>query len=422
MLTIQLLHARQILDSRGNPTVEVEATLSDGSFAVAGVPSGASTGKYEAVELRDGDKKTYGGKGVLTAIGNVNGPILKVLKDHDAENQKGVDQLMIDLDGTENKANLGANSILGVSLAVSKAVAVSKKLDFYQYLEALYRPYGAMKAMSLPRPMMNLVNGGSHSDAPIDIQEFMIVPIGAETFSKGLQMGAEIFQSLKKTLSNKGLSTAVGDEGGFAPKLGSSTEVLDLMIEAGSAIGYKAGIDFAFALDAAATEFYDEKTGIYGLTGAGLDFTSSQMVAYYKDLTTRYPIISIEDGMSEDDFEGWALLQKELGAICQIVGDDLFVTNPKRLQMGFVQNLANSILIKLNQIGTLSETFETMAMAQKQGYSCVISHRSGETEDTSIADLAVATGAGQIKTGSLSRTDRICKYNRLLRIEETLSE
>lgn len=412
-VTLDCVTAREVLDSRGNPTVEVDVRLSDGAFGRAIVPSGASTGKYEAVEKRDGDKKRYGGKGVLKAIEAVKTHIAPVLLGTDPFNQKAIDQKIIALDGTENKSNFGANALLGVSLAVAKASAASQHKSLYSYL-------GGDQATLLPMPMMNLINGGAHSDAPIDIQEFMIVPVGAKSFSQAIRMGAEIFHALKALLASKNLSTCVGDEGGFAPDLSSSKEVLDCLLQAGETAGYKAGIDFALALDVAANELYHEESGIYSLAGEKKCLTSAELVDYYEDLLTSYPIVSLEDGMEEDDFEGWALLNKRLGDRCQIVGDDLYVTNPKRLKIGFEQNLANSILIKLNQIGTLSETLETMEIAHDHGYTCVISHRSGETEDTTIADLAVATRAGQIKTGSLSRTDRICKYNQLLRIEEEL--
>lgn len=413
--TIEYLTAREVLDSRGNPTVEVDVRLSDASFGRAIVPSGASTGKYEAVEKRDGDKTRYVGKGVLKAVEAVKVHIAPKILGMDPFDQKALDHLLITLDGTENKSNFGANALLGVSLAVARAAASSKKKPLYRYI-------GSDNSTLLPMPMMNFINGGAHSDAPIDIQEFMIVPVGAKSFSEAIRMGAEIFQALKSLLTSKGLSTCVGDEGGFAPQLSSSKEVLDCLLQAGEKAGYCAGKDFGFALDVAANELYHEPSGIYSLKGEAKCLTSAELVDYYEDLFRDYPILSLEDGMAEDDFEGWALLNKRLGERYQIVGDDLYVTNPKRLQMGFDQNLANSILIKLNQIGTLSETLETMEIAHDRDYTCVVSHRSGETEDTTIADLAVATRAGQIKTGSLSRTDRICKYNQLLRIEEELGD
>ncbi len=413
MTAIQHITAREILDSRGNPTVEVDVWLSDDAFGRAAVPSGASTGKYEAVEKRDGDMYRYLGKGVLKAVEAVKGPIAKALKGVDPFNQALIDKTLIKLDGTKDKSKFGANALLGVSLAVAKAAANSCGMPFYEYI-------GGEEATLLPMPMMNLINGGAHSDAPIDIQEFMIIPTGAKTFREALRMGAEIFHSLKKLLSQKGLGVAVGDEGGFAPKLSSSREVLDYLLEAGTNAGYRPAKDFGLAIDAAANEFYDNTSGKYVLKGEGKTLSSAELVDYYADLLQSYPILSLEDAMAEDDFEGWALLNAKLGDRCQIVGDDLFVTNPERLQMGFDQNLANSILIKLNQIGTLTETLFTIAMASEEGYTCVVSHRSGETEDTTIADLVVATDAGQIKTGSLSRTDRICKYNQLLRIEEEL--
>ncbi len=420
MTTITSIHGRQILDSRGNPTVEVDVSLSDGSIGRVAVPSGASTGRYEAVEKRDGDKAFYAGKSVLETLEGVNTVIASALVGQSPFDQNYIDDKLIKLDGTDNKSRLGANAILGVSLAIAQAAAQAKDIPFYRYLTDVFQNHGGSGQNSLPMPMMNLVNGGAHSDAPIDIQEFMIIPVGAPTFSEALRMGAEIFHALKSLLSDQGLTVAVGDEGGFAPHLPSPESVLENMVVAGQNAGYNVGKDFVFALDAAATEFYNEDTGQYEMVGAGKTLSSQELVAYYQKLATTFPIVSIEDGMAEDDFAGWALLQKTLGSHVQIVGDDLFVTNPKRLQMGFDQNLANSILIKLNQIGTLSETLATIAMAQKHGFTCVISHRSGETEDTTIADLAVATNAGQIKTGSLSRTDRICKYNQLLRIQEDL--
>lgn len=419
MVTITSLYARQILDSRGNPTVEVDVHLSDGSMGRAAVPSGASTGKYEAVEKRDCRQSYYNGKSVLDTVEAVNTTIASAIVGQSPFDQSRLDQKLCDLDGTDNKSNLGANGILGVSLAIAKAAAKSKKIAFYRYIGSLYDENGS-SVFSLPMPMMNLVNGGAHSDAPIDIQEFMVVPVGATSFDDAIRMGSEIFHALKKNLSSQALTVAVGDEGGFAPHLGSSEDVLEQMVVAAQNAGYKAGIDFKFALDAAATEFYNPQTGQYEMTGAKRTLSTEELVDYYVSLCKLFPIVSIEDGMAEDDFEGWALLTKTLGHNVQIVGDDLFVTNPKRLQLGLDQTLATSILIKLNQIGTLTETLETIRMAQNNGYTCVISHRSGETEDTTIADLAVATNAGQIKTGSLSRTDRVCKYNQLIRIAEDL--
>ncbi len=415
IITVEQLTAREVLDSRGNPTVEVDVRLSDGAFGRAIVPSGASTGKYEAVEKRDGDKKRYSGKGVLKAVDAVKSHIAPKILGADPFDQKALDQRLIELDGTDNKSNLGANALLGVSIAVARAAAASQNKPLYRYI-------GNDKSTLLPMPMMNFINGGAHSDAPIDIQEFMIVPVGANRFSEAIRMGAEIFHALKSLLASKSLSTCVGDEGGFAPQLSSSKDVLDALLQAGEKAGYRAGKDFGFALDVAANELYHEESGIYSLKGEGQCLSSAELADYYEDHFRDYPILSLEDGMAEDDFEGWALLNKRLGERYQIVGDDLYVTNSKRLQIGFDQNLSNSILIKLNQIGTLSETLETMKMAQTHGYTCVVSHRSGETEDTTIADLAVATRAGQIKTGSLSRTDRICKYNQLLRIEEELGD
>lgn len=416
---IQHIHGREILDSRGNPTVEVDVVLANGAFGRAAVPSGASTGRYEAVELRDGDARRFGGKGVSKAVSAVNGLLQKGLVGMDALDQRAVDQKLIDLDGHEDKSQCGANALLGISLAVSRAASASQHVPYHHYVATLFEGLSPSPTL-LPMPMMNFINGGAHSDAPIDIQEFMIVPTGAPSFKEALRMGAEIFQALKKILAKRGLTVSVGDEGGFAPHLSSSREVLDVLLEAGSAAGFRPAKDFALALDAAANEFFDIETGIYTLSGENKKLTSAQLVDYYADLQKSYPIVSIEDGMAEDDFAGWAVLNAKLGDRIQIVGDDLFVTNPKRLQLGFEQNLANSILVKLNQIGSLTETLDTMAMAHRNGYRCVVSHRSGETEDTTIADLAVATGAGQIKTGSLSRTDRICKYNQLLRIEESL--
>lgn len=404
------IFAREILDSRGNPTVEAEVTLSDGSFGRAAVPSGASTGAYEAHEQRDGDAR-YNGKGVLNAVDAVNGEIAEELMGLDATEQRLIDELMIELDGTENKSRLGANALLGVSMAVAKAAAESCSLPLYRYI-------GGANARILPCPMMNIINGGQHADNPIDIQEFMIMPVNADTFGDALRMGAEVFHALKKGLSDAGHNTNVGDEGGFAPGLRSATEALDFILKAIEAAGYAPGEDIALALDAAATEFY--KGGKYVMKGEGKTRDSGGMVDYLADLTARYPIISIEDGMAEDDWDGWVSLTDRLGDRIQLVGDDLFVTNPNRLAMGLERGAANSILIKVNQIGTLSETLDAVDLANRHAYTSVMSHRSGETEDTTIADLAVATNCGQIKTGSLSRSDRIAKYNQLLRIEEEL--
>ncbi|ADU14560.1 phosphopyruvate hydratase [Asticcacaulis excentricus] len=405
--------AREILDSRGNPTVEVDVTLEDGAFGRAAVPSGASTGAHEAVEKRDGDKSRYLGKGVRQAVDAVNGEIYEALSGLDARDQRHIDQILINLDGTENKARLGANAILGVSLAVAKAAAASVNLPLYKYV-------GGLSARVLPVPLMNIINGGAHADNPIDIQEFMIVPAGAETFSEALRMGAEIFHSLKSALKKAGHNTNVGDEGGFAPNLSSAEVALQFIVDAGTAAGYKAGEDYWLALDVASTEFFkDEK---YHLEGEGKVLSREEMVDYLANLADKFPICSIEDGMSEDDFEGWALLTERLGDRLQLVGDDLFVTNPSRLETGIVEGLANSILVKVNQIGTLSETMDAVDMAHRSGYTSVMSHRSGETEDSTIADLAVALNCGQIKTGSLARSDRLAKYNQLLRIESILDD
>ncbi|MBX3479164.1 MAG: phosphopyruvate hydratase [Caulobacter sp.] len=403
--------AREILDSRGNPTVEVDVVLEDGSFGRAAVPSGASTGAHEAVELRDGDKARYLGKGVLKAVDGVNGEIFDALSGQDAADQRRIDDMLIELDGTENKSRLGANALLGVSLAVAKAAAVAAGLPLYKYV-------GGVSARVLPVPMMNIINGGAHADNPIDIQEFMILPTGAPTFSEGLRMGAEIFHGLKKALKDAGHNTNVGDEGGFAPNLSSADEALAFIMKAAEGAGYKAGDDFLLGLDVASTEFF--KNGKYELEGEGKSFDPAGMVGYLEGLVSRFPIATIEDGCAEDDFEGWKLLTDALGKKAQLVGDDLFVTNPKRLSMGIDKGLANSILVKVNQIGTLSETLDAVDMAHRAGYTAVMSHRSGETEDSTIADLAVATNCGQIKTGSLARSDRTAKYNQLLRIEEQL--
>jgi enolase len=413
MADIVDITAREILDSRGNPTVEVDVTLEDGAFGRAAVPSGASTGAHEAVEKRDGDDRRYGGKGVQKAVDAVNGEIFDALSGFDAEDQRRLDAAMIELDGTANKSRLGANAILGVSLAAAKASAISSALPLYRYV-------GGVSARVLPTPMMNIINGGVHADNPIDIQEFMIVPAGAETFADALRMGAEIFHSLKGALKAAGHNTNVGDEGGFAPNLGSAHEALEFIVRAGETAGYQAGEDFWLALDAASTEFF--KDGGYVLAGEGKTLDQAGMVDYLAGLVDAFPIVSIEDGCSEDDLEGWAQLTERLGDRVQLVGDDLFVTNPERLAMGIEQGLANSILVKVNQIGTLSETLDAVDMAHRAAYTAVMSHRSGETEDTTIADLAVATNCGQIKTGSLARSDRLAKYNQLLRIEEALGD
>ena len=404
------VEAREVLDSRGNPTIEVDCILESGAMGRAMVPSGASTGAFEAVELRDG-RQEFGGKGVLTAVSNVNEEIYNTVCGMDASAQTALDQAMIDLDGTENKGRLGANAILGVSLAAAHASAEHHGLPLYQYV-------GGVNACILPVPMMNIINGGAHADNAIDVQEFMIMPTGASTFREGLRWGAEIFQALKKRLSAAGHNTNVGDEGGFAPNLASTREALDFVMASSADSGLRAGDDVVLALDAASTEFY--RDGRYHLSGEGKVLDSDAMVAYLADLASSYPIQSIEDGMAEEDWAGWAALTTEIGERVQLVGDDLFVTNPVRLQRGIEQKSANSILIKVNQIGTLTETLEAIRLAHKNGFTCVMSHRSGETEDVTIADLAVATNCGQIKTGSLSRSDRIAKYNQLLRIEDRL--
>ncbi len=411
MTAIIDITAREILDSRGNPTVEVDVTLESGATGRAAVPSGASTGAHEAVELRDGDPARYGGKGVRKAVDAVNGEIFDALSGFDAEDQVAIDALLVTLDGTVNKARLGANATLGVSLACAKAAA--SELD-----QPLYRYIGGVFARTLPVPMMNIVNGGAHADNPIDIQEFMIMPVGAESVADAIRIGSEIFHTLRKQLKDAGHNTNVGDEGGFAPNLASADAALGFVAKAIENAGYRPGEDVVLALDPAATEFY--KGGKYVLAGEGKTLDSEGMVRYLADLAKRYPIVSIEDGMAEDDWAGWAALTREIGDRVQLVGDDLFVTNPKRLGEGIKKGVANSILIKVNQIGTLSETLETIEMAQRAAYTTVISHRSGETEDATIADLAVATNAGQIKTGSLSRSDRLAKYNQLIRIEERL--
>ncbi|MDQ3078001.1 MAG: phosphopyruvate hydratase [Pseudomonadota bacterium] len=411
MTAIVDIHARQILDSRGNPTVEVDVTLEDGSFGRAAVPSGASTGAHEAVERRDGDKTRWGGKGVAEAVRSVNGAIGDAITGYEAEDQAEIDAAMIDLDGTPNKSKLGANAILGVSLAVAKAAAEARGLPLYRYV-------GGVGATTLPVPMMNILNGGAHADNPIDFQEFMVMPVGAKSLSEALRCGAEIFHALKAKLHAQGLSTAVGDEGGFAPNIASARAALDLIVEATEAAGYVAGGDVLIALDCAATEFFKE--GAYAMTGEGRTLSPDEMVGYLAELASEYPIASIEDGMGEDDMAGWKALTERLGGSLQLVGDDLFVTNEARLADGIRDGIANSILVKVNQIGTLTETVGAVRLAQSSGYTAVMSHRSGETEDTTIADLAVALGCGQIKTGSLARSDRTAKYNQLLRIEEEL--
>ena len=407
---ITRVQAREILDSRGNPTVEVDVYLSDGSFGRAAVPSGASTGEHEAVELRDGDQNRFLGKGALNAVRNVNQQIAPIVKGYNALDQKTLDKCMIDLDGTPNKSNLGANAILGVSMAVSRAAAASQNLPLYRHLNS--------DARLLPVPMLNIINGGSHADNNVDIQEFMIFPIGADSFSHALRMGAEIFHYLKKVLNSKGLNTSVGDEGGFAPNLSSNEEAIEIILEAVEKSDYSIGKDISLALDAAASEFYID--GAYRLESENRTLTSDEMVEYFEGLTNKYPIVSIEDGLAENDWEGWEVLNSKLGSKIQIVGDDLTVTNIPRLQRAIDEQSMNAILIKLNQIGTVTETVEAVELARETGFGVVISHRSGETEDTFIADFAVAMGMGQIKTGSASRTDRICKYNQLLRIEEEL--
>jgi enolase len=411
MTVIQEIRGREILDSRGNPTVEVDVRLTSGAFGRAAVPSGASTGAHEAVELRDGDPARFGGKGVLKAVAAVEGEIADALRGQPAEEQAAIDRAMIKLDGTVNKSRLGANAILGTSLAVARAVAQDAGLP-------LYRSIGGDEACLLPVPLMNIVNGGAHADNPIDIQEFMIMPVGAPSIKEATRMGAEVFQALKSTLKQAGHNTNVGDEGGFAPGLSSAESALDFIAQAVAAAGYRLGDDIALALDCAATEYFKE--GRYELVGEGLSLDAGAMADYLAKLVGRYPIVSIEDGMAEDDWEGWGLLTETLGEKVQLVADDLFVTNPRRLERGIDEGIANSILVKVNQIGTLSETLEVVEMALDAGYTAVMSHRSGETEDTTIADLAVATGCGQIKTGSLSRSDRLAKYNQLIRIEEEL--
>ncbi len=409
------VYAREILDSRGNPTVEVEVYLEEGFMGRAGVPSGASTGAFEAVELRDGDNERYLGKGVLTAVDNINGEIATELIGLDSEDQIGIDAILCELDGTENKGRLGANALLGVSLAVAKATAESLGMPLYRYI-------GGVNSKQLPVPMMNILNGGKHADNTVDFQEFMVMPVGAPNFTEALRMTAEVFHSLKKVLKDEGLNTAVGDEGGFAPDLKSNEDALIYICSAIEKAGYKLNDDFKIAMDPAATEIYNIKTKKYELKGEGRELTSEEMIYYYKELIEKYPIISIEDGLAEEDWDGFKLKTDLLGDRLQIVGDDLFVTNTKRLERGIESKTANSILIKVNQIGTLTETLNAIEMAQKAGYTAIISHRSGETEDTTIADIAVATNAGQIKTGAPSRSDRVAKYNQLLRIEDELGD
>jgi enolase len=409
---IETLHARQILDSRGNPTVEVEVVLASGAQGRAAVPSGASTGEFEATELRDGGD-AYGGKGVTRAVANVNGEIADAVADYEAFDQRGLDLLLCDLDGTETKSRLGANALLGVSLAVAKAAAEESDLPLFRYV-------GGTNASVLPVPMMNVLNGGAHADNNVDLQEFMVMPVGAASFSEGLRWGVETYHSLKSVLAGRGLSTAVGDEGGFAPNLGSNEEAVQVLVEAIGNAGYEPGRDLAIALDPASSEFY--RDGAYVLAGEGRTLSPAEMAGYYADLVERYPIVSIEDGMAEEDWDGWAALTASIGDRVQLVGDDLYVTNTERLQRGIDQGIANSILVKVNQIGTLTEALEAVELAIRSGYTAVMSHRSGETEDTTIADLAVATNCGQIKTGAPARSDRVAKYNQLLRIEQLLGE
>ena len=413
MSAIELVYAREVLDSRGNPTVEVEVVLESGALGRAIVPSGASTGAFEAVELRDGDKERYIGKGVLKAVDNVNEIIAPEVEGLDAFDQPGIDGLMIELDGTPSKGKLGANAILGVSLAVARAAADELGLPLFQYI-------GGVNAKQLPVPMMNILNGGEHADNNVDVQEFMILPVGAESFAEGLRMGAEVFHSLKKVLAAKGLACGVGDEGGFAPNLGSNREALELIVEAIKGAGLEPGKDVMLGMDVAASEMYND--GKYELKGEGKVLTSEEMINLYEGWVNEFPIITIEDGLNEEDWDGWKLLTERLGKKIQLVGDDLFVTNTERLERGIEAGVANSILIKVNQIGTLTETLDAIEMAKRAGYTAVISHRSGETEDTTIADIAVAVNAGQIKTGAPSRTDRVAKYNQLLRIEEIVGE
>lgn len=413
MSLIVEIYAREVLDSRGNPTVEVEVTTENGAVGSAIVPSGASTGVHEAVELRDGDKARYLGKGTLNAVNNVNEKIAEELIGFDVFDQVGIDRALIQIDGTDNKSNLGANAILGVSMAVARAAAIESDTPLYEYI-------GGVNAKTLPVPMMNILNGGEHADNNVDIQEFMVMPAGACSFKEALRMGTEVFHNLKTVLKSRGYNTAVGDEGGFAPNLNSNEEALQTIMEAIEKAGYVPGKDIYLALDVASSEMYEN--GKYNFKGEGKVYTSEELINYYSNLVNKYPIISIEDGLSEDDWDGWKLLTEKLGNKVQLVGDDLFVTNYSRLNLGIKKGIANSILIKLNQIGTITETLDAIELAKTNGYTCVISHRSGETEDTTIADLAVAVNSGQIKTGSASRTDRICKYNQLLRIEDRLGE
>ena len=417
MATIEGIVAREILDSRGNPTVEVEIGLDDGTIARAAVPSGASTGAFEAVELRDGDAKRYGGKGAQTAVANIGDRIVEELIGYEASDQRAIDQKMLDLDGTPDKSGLGANAILGVSLAVAKAAAASAELSLFRYL-------GGPNAHLLPVPMMNILNGGAHADSNVDIQEFMIAPIGAPTFNEALRSGAEVYHALKSVLKKKGLSTGLGDEGGFAPNLPANAAALDLIAEAVQAAGYALGTDVVLALDVAATEFYQagEGGGAGNYTFEGTARSADDMIAYYRKLVESYPIVSIEDPLAEDDWAGWKALTSALGDRIQIVGDDLFVTNPERIAKGIAAGAANAVLVKVNQIGSLTETFDAVELAHRAGFRCMMSHRSGETEDTTIADLAVATGCGQIKTGAPARSERVAKYNQLLRIEEELDD
>ena len=413
MSKIKSVKAREILDSRGTPTVEVDVLLEDGSFGRAAVPSGASTGVHEAVELRDGDNTRYNGKGVLKAVAAANNELAQAVIGMEASEQTAIDEKMIAVDGTPNKGRCGANAILGISMAVAKAAAVSAGLPLYRYL-------GGEEAHILPVPMMNILNGGKHADNPIDIQEFMIMPVGAKTCRDAIRMGAEVFQALKKNLKAAGMNTNVGDEGGFAPNIASAKEALAFIVKSIESAGYKPGKDVCIALDAASSEFYED--GKYNLKGEGKVLTNAELVGYYEELANEFPIVSLEDGMAEDDWEGWKMLTDRLGGKIQLVGDDLFVTNTKRLEMGIEKQIANSILIKVNQIGSLTETLNAIDMAHKAGYTAVVSHRSGETEDATIADIVVATGSGQIKTGSLSRSDRLAKYNQLIRIEEELGD
>lgn len=415
MSFIANVYARQILDSRGNPTIEVDVITSSGVLGRAAVPSGASTGIHEAVELRDNDPTKFLGKGVLKAVGFVNTVINEALQGHDVFNQKGIDTLLISLDGTPNKSHLGANAILGTSLAVAKAAAIEADLSLYRYV-------GGVGAVTMPVPMMNILNGGSHADNKIDIQEFMVMPLGASSFSEGLRWGTEVFHHLKSVLKQRGMSTNVGDEGGFAPNLGSNEEAIQVVIEAVEKAGFKPGHDMFIALDAAASEFYNAKTGLYEFESTGEKRSAAEMVEFWKDWRSKYPLISIEDGLAEDDWAGWKLATEALGDSTQLVGDDLFVTNTQRLSRGISEGIANSILVKVNQIGSLTETIQAVQMATSNGYTSVMSHRSGETEDHTIADLAVALNTGQIKTGSASRSDRMAKYNQLLRIEEELGD